>query len=66
MVAKNKDIVVRTDLAENKYSEADPRVVLINSLVAKGQTPDSVNFGAYGCRRGPRAPRSPVRAAPTP
>jgi multiple sugar transport system substrate-binding protein len=54
VVAKNKDIVVRTDLATNKYSAADPRVVLINSLVAKGQTPYSVNFGpVYNDPNGP-------------
>jgi multiple sugar transport system substrate-binding protein len=54
VVAKNKDIPVRTDLASNKYSSADPRVVLINSLVAKGQTPYSVNFGpVYNDPNGP-------------
>jgi multiple sugar transport system substrate-binding protein len=54
VVAKNKDIVVRTDLATNKYSAADPRVVTINSLIAKGQTPYSVNFGpVYNDPNGP-------------
>ena len=45
IMAKNKDIVARTDLANNKYSAEDPRVVLINSLVAKGQTPYALRFG---------------------
>ncbi|MBX6384373.1 MAG: sugar ABC transporter substrate-binding protein [Microbispora sp.] len=45
VVAKNKDVVARTDLADNKYSSADPRVVLINSLVAKGRTPYALKFG---------------------
>lgn len=54
VVAKNKDIVVRTDLARNKYAVADPRVVTINSLIAKGQTPYSVNFGpVYNDPNGP-------------
>lgn len=45
VMAKNKDVVARTDLAGNKYSAEDPRVVLINSLVAKGQTPYALRFG---------------------
>ena len=45
VMAKNKDVLARTDLASNKYSAADPRVVLINSLVAKGQTPFALRFG---------------------
>jgi multiple sugar transport system substrate-binding protein len=45
VLAKNKDVLARTDLSSNKYSEADPRVVLINSLVAKGQTPYALRFG---------------------
>lgn len=54
VVAKNKDIVVRTDLAKNKYAVADPRVVTINGLIAKGQTPYSVNFGpVYNDPNGP-------------
>lgn len=54
VVAKNKDIVVRTDLARNKYALADPRVLTINSLIAGGQTPFSVNFGpVYNDPNGP-------------
>jgi multiple sugar transport system substrate-binding protein len=45
VMAKNKDVLARTDLSNNKYSSADPRVVLINSLVAKGQTPYALKFG---------------------
>ncbi|MFI7634972.1 ABC transporter substrate-binding protein [Nonomuraea sp. NPDC049400] len=45
IMAKNKDVLARTDLASNKYSAEDPRVVLINSLVAKGQTPYALRFG---------------------
>ncbi|MFI6481153.1 ABC transporter substrate-binding protein [Nonomuraea sp. NPDC050663] len=45
VMAKNKDVLARTDLASNKYSSADDRVVLINSLVAKGQTPFALRFG---------------------
>ncbi|MBB2910796.1 multiple sugar transport system substrate-binding protein [Streptosporangium becharense] len=45
VMAKNKDVLARTDLSGNKYSSADPRVVLINSLVAKGQTPYAPRFG---------------------
>jgi multiple sugar transport system substrate-binding protein len=46
VVAKNKGVPVRTDLASNKYSSADPRIVTINSLVAKGKTPYAKNFNA--------------------
>ncbi|MFF9100946.1 ABC transporter substrate-binding protein [Streptomyces rubrogriseus] len=45
VVAAHKDVVARTDLAENKYSAADPRLVTINKLVAKGRTPYAVKFG---------------------
>ncbi|WP_250563755.1 ABC transporter substrate-binding protein [Sphaerisporangium fuscum] len=45
VMAKNKDVLARTDLASNKYSSEDPRVVLINSLVAKGRTPYALRFG---------------------
>jgi multiple sugar transport system substrate-binding protein len=54
IVAKNKDVLARTDLASNKYSAADPRVVLSNQLVAKGVTPYSLNFGStYNDPTGP-------------
>ncbi|MET7426180.1 sugar ABC transporter substrate-binding protein [Dactylosporangium sp. NPDC005555] len=44
VVAKNKGVPVRTDLAANKYSSADPRIVTINNLMAKGRTPYAKNF----------------------
>ena len=54
VVAKNKDIVSRTDLASNKYSASDPRVVLINNLVGKGVTPFAPRFGqTYNDPQGP-------------
>jgi multiple sugar transport system substrate-binding protein len=54
ILAKNKDVVGRTDLANNKYSADDPRVVTINELVEKGETPYSLNFGAtYNDPAGP-------------
>lgn len=42
--AKAGFMPVRTDLAENEYAAADPRVVLFNELVAEGQTPYSPRF----------------------
>jgi multiple sugar transport system substrate-binding protein len=45
VVAKNKDVVFRTDLASNKYSEKDPRLVTINELVEVGRTPQALRFG---------------------
>ena len=45
VVAKNGNVLTRTDLANNKYI-TDPRVVLFNSIGAKGQTPLAKNFGA--------------------
>ena len=54
VLAKNKDVLARTDLAANKYSSQDPRVQLINELVGKGETPYSLNFGAtYNDPTGP-------------
>jgi multiple sugar transport system substrate-binding protein len=54
IMAKNKDVVGRTDLANNKYSAEDERVVTINELVEKGVTPYSLNFGAtYNDPTGP-------------
>ncbi|MGW1239658.1 ABC transporter substrate-binding protein [Streptomyces bobili] len=45
VVAAHKDVVARTDLASNKYSRADPRLVTINELVADGRTPYALKFG---------------------
>lgn len=46
VIAKNKGVPVRTDLAANKYSSADPRIVEINNLMGKGKTPYAKNFNA--------------------
>ncbi|WP_033337649.1 ABC transporter substrate-binding protein [Catenuloplanes japonicus] len=46
VIAKGKGVPVRTDLAANTYATADPRVVTINSLMAKGRTPYAKNFNA--------------------
>ncbi|MGW6906259.1 ABC transporter substrate-binding protein [Streptomyces sp. NPDC054940] len=45
VVAAHKDVVARTDLAANKHSKADPRLVTINELVADGHTPYALKFG---------------------
>jgi multiple sugar transport system substrate-binding protein len=42
--AQDLFIPVRTDLADNEYAAADPRLVLFNELVAQGQTPYSARF----------------------
>jgi len=39
-------VVSRTDLASNKYTESDPRLVMFNSIAAHGVTPFAVNFNA--------------------
>lgn len=46
VIAKNKGVPTRTDLASNKYSSADPRIVTINAIVAGGKTPYAKNFNA--------------------
>jgi multiple sugar transport system substrate-binding protein len=44
VLAKNNDVVSRTDLANNEYAAKDPRLVTINEVAGKGKTPVSVNF----------------------
>ena len=44
VLAKDHDVVSRADLASNQYSESDPRVVTINQVAAKGETPVALNF----------------------
>ncbi|MGN9910292.1 ABC transporter substrate-binding protein [Phytohabitans sp. LJ34] len=44
VLAKNKDVVSRADLANNKYAAADPRLVTINEVAGKGDTPVAMNF----------------------
>lgn len=46
VVAKQGQIIARTDLARNRYAAADPNVVTINQVLAKGQTPYALNFNA--------------------
>ncbi|WP_345763195.1 ABC transporter substrate-binding protein [Diaminobutyricibacter sp. McL0608] len=44
VLAKDKDVVSRSDLAENQYSSQDPRLVTINQVAGKGDTPIALNF----------------------
>ncbi len=44
VLAKDSDVVSRSDLANNEYSKKDPRLVTINQVAAKGETPVSLNF----------------------
>ena len=46
VLAKNGDVGARTDLTDNEYSAADPRVVTVNEVAAdpNSKTPVSVNF----------------------
>jgi multiple sugar transport system substrate-binding protein len=54
ILAKDNDVVSRADLANNKYAAKDPRLVTINEVAGKGQTPVAMNFQqAYN------APNSP-------
>ncbi len=45
VIAKGGNVVARTDLANNKYSSADPRLVMFNEIAGKGQTPFALKFG---------------------
>ena len=44
VLAKDNDVVSRTDLASNQYSAKDPRVVTINTVAGQGETPVALNF----------------------
>ncbi|MEU8053417.1 ABC transporter substrate-binding protein [Micromonospora haikouensis] len=44
VLAKNEDVVSRDDLAKNKYAAEDPRLVTINEVAGKGDTPVALNF----------------------
>jgi multiple sugar transport system substrate-binding protein len=46
VVAKAGNVVARTDLADNQYSSADPRLVLFNEVAGVGQTPFALHFNA--------------------
>lgn len=54
VLAKDNDVVSRSDLANNEYTAKDPRLVTINEVAGKGRTPVALNFQqAYN------APNSP-------
>jgi len=54
VIAKGGNVVSRTDLANNQYSSADPRLVMFNTIAGKGQTPLAVKFGqTYNDPQGP-------------
>jgi multiple sugar transport system substrate-binding protein len=46
VIAKQGNVVARTDLADNQYSSADPRLVLFNTVAGVGETPFALNFNA--------------------
>jgi multiple sugar transport system substrate-binding protein len=46
VVAKAGNVVARTDLADNQYSSADPRLVLFNEVAGVGETPFALHFNA--------------------
>ena len=54
VVAKSHNITVRSDLADNSFAKADPRLGVFNKLAGEGQTPISINFGrTYNDPNGP-------------
>ncbi|MBD8080018.1 ABC transporter substrate-binding protein [Cellulosimicrobium arenosum] len=44
VLAKDGNVVSRSDLTDNEYAAADPRVQLINETAAEGRTPVALNF----------------------
>jgi len=57
VVAANNDVVARTDLASNTYSEQDERLVTINEVAGVGRTPYALKFGeAFNDPQGPWLP----------
>ncbi len=44
VLAKDQDVVSRSDLAENEYAAKDPRLVTINKVAGQGDTPVAMNF----------------------
>jgi multiple sugar transport system substrate-binding protein len=57
VLAANNDVVARTDLASNKYSEQDERLVTINEVAGQGRTPYALNFGqTFNDPQGPWLP----------
>ncbi len=54
VVAKAGNVVARTDLADNEYSSADPRLVLFNEVAGVGKTPFALYFNdAYNSPQSP-------------
>ena len=54
VVAKAGNVVARTDLADNQYSSADPRLVLFNEVAGVGKTPFALYFNdAYNSPQSP-------------
>lgn len=43
--AQMNQLTVRSDLADNEFSSADPRLVRLNELVGIGDTPKALNYG---------------------
>jgi multiple sugar transport system substrate-binding protein len=46
VIAQAGNVVARTDLANNEYSSADPRLVLFNEVAGVGETPFALHFNA--------------------
>ena len=44
VLAKDNDVVSRSDLADNAYAAKDPRLVTINKVAGQGKTPVALNF----------------------
>jgi multiple sugar transport system substrate-binding protein len=44
VLAKDKDVVSRSDLANNEFAAKDPRLVTINQVASQGKTPVALNF----------------------
>jgi multiple sugar transport system substrate-binding protein len=54
VVAKAGNVVSRTDLADNEYSSADPRLVQFNEVAGVGKTPFALYFNdAYNSPQSP-------------
>jgi multiple sugar transport system substrate-binding protein len=57
VVAQGGNVVARSDLADNEYSSADPRLVTFNEIAAQGETPFALKFGqTYNDPQGPWIP----------
>lgn len=57
ILAANRDVIARTDLASNQYSEADERLVTINEVAGVGRTPYALKFNeAFNDPQGPWLP----------